>query len=90
MTAESWMHNLEKEGEVIVDEALLNTTEMKIKQEKVFAEKDMTKEFRGKKELCKYYGLKLKDLPQGFTIKSRVLNEKGKRTRVYKFVKVDE
>lgn len=75
MTAEPWMHNLEKEGEVIIDEALLNTAEMKIKREKVFTEKDMTKKFRGKKELYKYHQLKLKDLPQRYTIKSRVLND---------------
>ena len=75
MMAEPWMHNLEKEGEVIVDDVLLNTAEMRIKRKKAFAEKDMTKEFRGKKELYKYYQLKLKDLPQGYTIKSRVLND---------------
>ena len=52
----------------------------------LFNGKDLNKEFRGKKKLYEYYNMKLKDIPSGYSIKVRVINEKGIRTRVYRLV----
>ena len=79
-------------GEVVIDESLLqelqrHKEENSVKPEELFKGKDLQKEFKGKKKLYDYYSIKLKDLPQGYSIKSRFINEKGVRTRVYRLVK---
>lgn len=92
MNAESWKKSLSTMGEVVIDESLLqelqrHKEENSVKPEELFKGKDLQKEFKGKKKLYDYYSMKLKDLPRGYSIKSRFINEKGVRTRVYRLVK---
>lgn len=64
MTAESWILNLNKEGEAIVSEAL---KKWKIKWKDI-CQKNNDENF---------FYLKTKVLSQGYSLESRVLNEKG-------------
>lgn len=70
-------------------EETTQTNEMNNKNKFNPSDKDLQKEFRGKKLLYKYFKIKsLNYIPKDYTIKTKVLNEKGKRTRVYRLVKV--
>lgn len=75
MTAESWILNLNKEGEAIVSEAL---KKWKIKWKDI-CQKNNDKNF---------FYLKTKVLSQGYSLESRVLNEKGegKKKQEYKYL----
>lgn len=70
-------------------EETTQTDDMNNKNNFVPSDKDLQKEFRGKKLLYKYFKIKsLNYIPKDYTIKTKVINEKGKRTRVYRLVKV--
>ena len=89
MDTDSWKKCLLKLGNVIIDEIIQEqtneSTTSDLPPEFKPSEKDLQKEFRGKKLLYKYFKIKsLSHIPQGYSIKTKVINEKGKRTRVYK------
>lgn len=95
MTVNSWNRCLSQMGKVITDivsDDNLNSEDNKTKNiESSFNpnEDDLNKEFRGKKQLYKYFNIKsLSFIPKGYMIKTKTLNEKGKRTRVYRLVKI--
>ena len=89
MDTDSWKKCLLKLGNVIIDEIIQEqtneSTTSDLPPEFKPSEKDIQKEFRGKKLLYKYFKIKsLSHIPQGYSIKTKVINEKSKRTRVYK------
>ena len=51
---------------------------------------DLNKEYKGKKELYQYFGIKNeKEIPDELEIRSRFTRIDGKKQRVYKLVKAE-
>ncbi len=81
MDANSWMKCLSKIGTVIIDY-------VKEQPKITINEEGLNTDFSGKKQLYQYFGLKNdKEIPAEYELRMKVINEKGKRKRMYKLVK---
>ena len=81
MDANSWMKCLSKIGTVIIDY-------VKEQPKITINEEGLNTDFSGKKQLYQYFGLKNdKEIPAEYELRMKVINEKGKRKRMYMLVK---
>lgn len=84
MDENSWMKYLSKIGTIIINSENNAKEQPKI----TINEEGLNTEFSGKKKLYQYFGIKSdKKIPAEYELQMKVINEKGKRKRMYKLVK---